>query len=82
MLGGGSEFSQGGLEFAKGGVEFEKGGAWKKVLCIYFDYGLRRGGGLEFAKGGLEFAEGGLEFAEGGLEFAIGYCNRKVIFRL
>ena len=41
---GGSEFSQGGLEFAKGGVEFEKGGASKKVLCIYFDYGLRRGG--------------------------------------
>ena len=48
-----------------------RGGASKKVLCIYFDYGLRRGG-LEFAKGGLEFAEGGLEFAEVGIEFAIG----------
>ena len=81
MLGGGSEFPQGGLEFAEGGLEFEKGGARKKVFCIYFDYGLRRGG-LEFAKGGLEFAEGGLEFAEVGIEFAIGYCPKKVIFRL
>ena len=37
---------------------------------------------MEFAKGGLEFAEGGLEFAEVGIEFAIGYCHKKVIFRL
>ena len=39
-------------------------------------------GGSEFPQGGLEFAEGGLEFAEVGIEFAIGYCHKKVIFRL
>ena len=39
-------------------------------------------GGSEFSQGGLEFAEGGLEFAEVGIEFAIGYCPKKVIFRL
>ena len=39
-------------------------------------------GGSEFPQGGLEFAEGGLEFAEVGIEFAIGYCPKKVIFRL
>ena len=39
-------------------------------------------GGSEFPQGGLEFAEGGLEFAEVGIEFAIGYCSKKVIFRL
>ena len=39
-------------------------------------------GGLEFARGGSEFPQGGLEFAEVGIEFAIGYCHKKVIFRL
>ena len=59
----------------------KRGGPEKKSF-VFTLITVCAGGGLEFAKGGLEFAEGGLEFAEGGLEFAIGYCPKKVIFRL
>ena len=59
----------------------KRGGPEKKSFVFTWIPGCA-GGGLEFAKGGLEFAEGGLEFAEVGIEFAIGYCPKKVIFRL
>ena len=58
----------------------KRGGPQKKSFVFTLITVCR--GGLEFAKGGLEFAEGGLEFAKVGIEFAIGYCPKKVIFRL